>query len=45
MKYGNSKKSTPNLPANCRMKMPSGGGMTVKPVKSMVKGSTKTKMK
>jgi hypothetical protein len=45
MKASSSKKSQPNLPAGSRLKMPSGGGANVKPVKSMAKGSTKTKMK
>lgn len=38
--------SKPNLPASSRMQMPSGGGGVIKkPVKAMVKGNTKTKMK
>ena len=45
MKGSSSSKSCPSLPASSRMQMPSGGGMMVKPIKSMVKGSTKTKMK
>jgi hypothetical protein len=45
MKASSSKKSQPNLPASSRLKAPSGGGTSTKPVKSMVKGNTKTKMK
>lgn len=40
------KKDVPTLPASSRLQMPSGGaGSMKKPVKAMVKGSTKTKMK
>jgi hypothetical protein len=40
------KKDVPNLPASSRMQMPNGGASSMKkPVKAMVKGSTKTKMK
>jgi hypothetical protein len=39
------KKATPNLPASSRMQMPSGGGSGKAPMKSLVKGYTKTKMK
>jgi len=44
MKAG-SKKAVPTLPASSRMQMPSGGGSNKTPMKSMIKGSTKTKMK
>jgi hypothetical protein len=39
------KKATPSLPASSRMQMPSGASNGKSPMKSMVKGSTKTKMK
>jgi hypothetical protein len=40
------KKDVPNLPASSRLQAPSGSaGSMKKPVKAMVKGSTKTKMK
>lgn len=39
------KKAVPTLPASSRMQMPSGSSSGKSPMKSMVKGSTKTKMK
>lgn len=45
MKANSSKKDCPNLPSSSRMQMPSGNGMGIKSIKSMVKGGTKTKMK
>lgn len=40
------KKDVPNLPASSRLKPPSGGAGNMKtPMKGMVKGKTKTKMK
>lgn len=42
---GAGKKATPSLPASSRMQMPSGSGNSKAPMKSLVKGKTKTKMK
>lgn len=42
---GAGKKATPSLPGSSRMQMPSGASSGKSPMKSMVKGSTKTKMK
>jgi hypothetical protein len=39
------KKATPSLPSSARMQMPMSSGNSKTPMKSMVKGKTKTKMK